>query len=571
MQTRERARAKDGGEGENPAAVAAAVPGKRALTDGLEAGPGATRAVLQRAIGGGTVPLPYASSIQRAFGKHDVSGVQAHVDGAAAAELGAKGFAAGDHVVLAPGADLFVVAHEVAHIVQQRAGISSADAAHEDHANEVAAAVVAGRSAEPLLDRYGAAGRASPSAAHAPVQLYRDALIAEKPYRVSANGRIAVNASTARSHEMYLDEELITTSSGLLEAAGSYVRLAKGEGTLLVGETTLAAAKPVVAPPEKIPQKGGLRSRINKLRGDTMKLPSDCNEAARVIMGVGDGQSDTNERAMTNGSDEPHGRNDLMFVKEGTKSGKNATDVENTGLTALRTKLTEYVATVETLEQSAARTYFLEAMVPIATNKQKGPALIPQLMQTLARDHADLYNAFIAFAGVDAKAMPKVGEALVTFRPEGDVPDTHTHAPKLFRAMVTAAKWLQEQEATRELGTSFLEQLGEDENAHTYLALVTLAPKLSSVLKSHGGGEHDGKVEDAKLWNKHWGGVVATDDTDYLTLENDALTKGEGETNTAWGFSLYGTVTAGQSFHEQMMGTGDFGDLGHTVRYRRQK
>jgi len=116
--------------------------------------------------------LPFAGSIQRAFGRHDISGIQAHTGPQAKASadaMGARAYATGDHVVLGDAADLHTVAHEAAHVIQQRggvqlkAGIGEVGDAHEQHADAVADRVVAGQSAEPLLDRY-AGGRAGGAA-----------------------------------------------------------------------------------------------------------------------------------------------------------------------------------------------------------------------------------------------------------------------------------------------------------------------------------------------------------------------------------------------------------------------
>src|SRR5262249_4304847 len=105
--------------------------------------------------------LPHAAAIQAAFGKHDISGIQAHTGADAAAsakEMGAEAYATGDHVVLGGGADLHTVAHEAAHVVQQRAGVhlkggvGAAGDRYEQHADAVADRVVQGTSAEGLLD-----------------------------------------------------------------------------------------------------------------------------------------------------------------------------------------------------------------------------------------------------------------------------------------------------------------------------------------------------------------------------------------------------------------------------------
>lgn len=105
-------------------------------------------------------------AIQRAFGRHDISSVQAHVGAQAAAAahaMGADAYAVGDHVVAGDATDLFTMAHEAAHVIQQRSGVqckgsvSEAHDRHERHADEVAARVAEGRSAESLLDAYAGA------------------------------------------------------------------------------------------------------------------------------------------------------------------------------------------------------------------------------------------------------------------------------------------------------------------------------------------------------------------------------------------------------------------------------
>ncbi len=113
--------------------------------------------------------MPHQEAIQQSFGRHDVSGVKAHVGGAAAEAsdaMGAQAYATGDHVAFRGAPDLHTAAHEAAHVVQQRGGVSlkggvgAVGDRYEQHADQVADAVVAGRSAEPILDKM--AGRGAP-------------------------------------------------------------------------------------------------------------------------------------------------------------------------------------------------------------------------------------------------------------------------------------------------------------------------------------------------------------------------------------------------------------------------
>jgi hypothetical protein len=93
-------------------------------------------------------PLPFSDTLQRAFGRHDISSIHAHTGPEAAASaqaMGAEAYATGDHVVLGQGADLHTVAHEAAHVVQQRGGVQlkggvgSVGDFYERHADAVAA------------------------------------------------------------------------------------------------------------------------------------------------------------------------------------------------------------------------------------------------------------------------------------------------------------------------------------------------------------------------------------------------------------------------------------------------
>jgi len=109
----------------------------------------------QRGVAGAGSALPHGDAIQRAFGRHDISGVQAHVGGEAATAsraIGAEAYATGDHVAFAAAPSLHTAAHEAGHVVQQRGGVQlkggvgEAGDAYEQHANAVADAVVQGKS-----------------------------------------------------------------------------------------------------------------------------------------------------------------------------------------------------------------------------------------------------------------------------------------------------------------------------------------------------------------------------------------------------------------------------------------
>ncbi|MCA9517796.1 MAG: DUF4157 domain-containing protein [Myxococcales bacterium] len=118
-------------------------------------------------IAGGGGAMPHGDTIQKAFGGHDISGISAHVGGRAAeanAAMGAEAYATGTNVAFKAQPDLHTAAHEAAHIVQQRSGVSLAGGVgqvgdrYEGHADRVADLVVQGKSAEGELDAMAGGG-----------------------------------------------------------------------------------------------------------------------------------------------------------------------------------------------------------------------------------------------------------------------------------------------------------------------------------------------------------------------------------------------------------------------------
>jgi len=126
-----------------------------------------TRATAAAGVGSAGSSLPYREQIQASFGGYDVSGIQAHVGGAAgdaATAIGAEAFATGHHVAFRSPPDLHTAAHEAAHVIQQaggvqlKGGVGQANDIHERHADQVADLVVQGKSAEALLAQYAPPG-----------------------------------------------------------------------------------------------------------------------------------------------------------------------------------------------------------------------------------------------------------------------------------------------------------------------------------------------------------------------------------------------------------------------------
>ncbi|MFV8751276.1 DUF4157 domain-containing protein [Nannocystaceae bacterium ST9] len=118
----------------------------------------------QSGVTGSGQRLPHFDAVQRAFGSYDVRHVQAHTGpraSSAARSIGASAYAIGSRVAFASShPTLHEVAHEAAHALQQQAGVQlhggvgQAGDRYEQHAEAVARATTAGRSAEPLLREF---------------------------------------------------------------------------------------------------------------------------------------------------------------------------------------------------------------------------------------------------------------------------------------------------------------------------------------------------------------------------------------------------------------------------------
>ena len=248
--------------------------------------------------------LPHLDKIQRSFGNHDLSGVSAHVGGHAAAAseaIGAQGFATGSHVAFAREPDLFLAAHEAAHVVQQRegvhlkGGVGEAGDQHEQNADAVAARVVAGESATDLLPGAGQELKRDPGGS---MQLYTEEEIRGQTWRVSESGETAL-AQDGTLQTLYATIDKIAQANvalGSAGRAGSFIELVDGKDTMKVKGQTLHLVVPQVNPKGTDPgnqiledaNEPGAEDSAGE-SGDTMALWADCGRSSRAVMGT-DGQ-----------------------------------------------------------------------------------------------------------------------------------------------------------------------------------------------------------------------------------------------------------------------------------------
>lgn len=494
---------RDAQEGAHPAGVHAAA---RAVTRG----PGG--------------PLPYFDKVQAAFGDHDLSGVVAHTGAMATAgtlAMGARGFATGRHVAFAGSPSLRVVAHEAAHVVQQRAGVHMDNGGvgrpgdrWERHADQVADAVVAGRSAAPLLS-----GLPTGPAGGEQVQLYRrvgtddrsafskwvDANVwaglssflgttskvdgdytmeegasfpsqvkgeagnwrtrvdkgakEHPPLLVSEDSNLAVE-DTDQPKAFYATEAIIAQSNQTLEAVGTPFRLYREQGSITVPTSDGGTKKLYMTLPE---------NQEDETRGLDMMSPHLCNEISAKIMNSGDGGKSA-------------------VVGDELPGGALAEDLNETAKVA-------HIGHAKAMGKDAYKSK--DTSHSVSDSMAQGNA---REAHGLSKADRARYDQVMRSFGLNEGASPDVGGAFVT----------------------ASMGWKD--------------------------------------LKS--GKDFSNPANAAGYWVYHWGGVVARSGNDVITLENYDRTREDGRTpdptDTRYFFKMYGSEKKGQSFHEQQAKTGAF-------------
>lgn len=164
--------------------------------------------------------LPHLDRIQASFGRHSIAHVQAHVGPEAARAsraMNALAYASGNHVVFGATPDLRTAAHEAAHIVQQQAGvqlsggIGRAGDPYERHADTVADAVVAGRSAGELLEPFAASAAPVQSRNRIPEAAHVGAHQGTVPKEAAAAARRGGAADTIQPMRLWKDLKKVGT------------------------------------------------------------------------------------------------------------------------------------------------------------------------------------------------------------------------------------------------------------------------------------------------------------------------------------------------------------------------
>ena len=281
-------------------------------------------------LGGAALPDPVRLKMETSFGE-DFSSVRVHQD-SSAASLGALAYARGTDVHFAPGqydpgsaAGQSLIGHELAHVVQQRAGrvtgvqtkagvAINSDPALEAEADEMGARAARGEpapmpggsggSAAPVLQGYFVldpeemkkvvnhdstfSGQEAGSDNDNPKSFLDDQSVTNlvqkdtvTALRVSDDGNLAIEDAdlvARQAKNFFIAAGLIDGTNEKLEEQGSQYRILADGGTLEVPDHTgnMHTLTRVIA-----------QSATNKEhKGDTLNTPVNCNEMAEDVTGA---------------------------------------------------------------------------------------------------------------------------------------------------------------------------------------------------------------------------------------------------------------------------------------------
>ena len=169
---------------------------------------------------------------------------------------------------------------------------------YEQHADSVADAVVAGRSAESILDKMAGSSTSAAAATQkksSPIQYYRGG--GSKPtdkgvrgWRIGEHEEVAVSQETGEGgYQLYAAASKIASGNAALTAAQSGIMLMAGTNTVTVGGKELVEISPTLNPAVTTPEDtklkdvnaGTMEADDGSKTSDKLGLWADCGRASR--------------------------------------------------------------------------------------------------------------------------------------------------------------------------------------------------------------------------------------------------------------------------------------------------
>ncbi len=616
--SRDRGRDREGDELEaqqQPGTSGRLSPGKRTLTQSLIGSPTLTAPGQPRWPSAGDLPAAVQTKMEASFGT-DFSSVRVVPSSAEASGLGAAAFARGNEIHFAPGqydpestGGQQLIGHELAHVVQQRAGRASPAAmlakglaVVEDIGLELEADAAGARAAagEP------AGITASGDAVAAPVLqgyfvIKREDFVAQKvtadgdatfdaqqkpdrresylkddgstnivistldqipALRVSADGKLAIeDASGSRQMKtFFIDAGLIEGCNTTLAKAGSAYELVADGGSIKVPDAKGAL--------HTLVQVVG-KNRGKETQGNSMTSLVNCDEMAGSVAGW---KQDADKRLMLKG--EKVGDTPKWGNEEGHRAAKYATEYA---------RRKDHYFSKHSGSAKASQYAVPEKGDPIMTKFYVMTVTCDDVEALKVALKPIISLSMVAFKDKSAtlSGNQDVHDKMVTEKDRGGTPITGFKVDQVIEQAQDSGKAglldklnTQRDTIAQDYSTMIHGEHG-DEVARKLGINEYAAPEVgdSFVTFSTGAKRADGVIDfssenhdkiDAN-WGQHWGGVVAMSGGDWITLENydrkpedkgnqDAASKNASETRAF--FQMYGA--GAQSWHAVMNATGDF-------------
>lgn len=532
---------------------------------------------------------------------HDLSDVNVHYNSDKPSQVGALAYAQGNDIHLGAGQEKHL-AHEAAHIVQQREGRVQANtnvngmAVNNDNSLEAQAdamgaeAEKATQVAAPVQKKAANGGAIQRKRTPATVkQLYKQYTNAGEtdpktgvhwlsngtPLRVAEDGTAAMaQARASGGQELYVEPGRLPAINADLKKVSAPLEFAELGGKTVEG----AAPGNLAAPKKKLSQVKPVEP-ADKTK--VKEIPDDCGNAARTVTGTfaegktlkGKYNDATGSAQNTQSGDPEMMKYEILvnhFGKQIPDSAKVLTDISAkiSAKNSLYEQLKPYFKRIEPVSKQldAVRKAFADTLqkakdkvaayqaekLKIAADDpkkaEKEKAIDDNIKQVIAtfetyRTQAAADEARLVKAWQDILAE-KIGAKTVQV-----VMDEYFATVKEYEALkaIIMKPYNDQPVADKE---KFDQKVGINRFANPNVG--------ESYTISSGGKDHAGQ----STWNFHWGGVVfkSTTGSDNITLENYA-----GNANSEWRLQMYGVPSLGndrkgQTFHEAHEATKQHGD-----------
>lgn len=474
--------------------------------------------------------LPHLDKLQNLFGGHDLGSVQAYTGPTAAAAsraIGAKAYTVGDKIAFdSPNPSPHIVAHEAAHVVQQRggvrlkSGVGEVGDSYEQQADAVGQAASRGESVAHMLGGGGGSRGDAGAASSAPsVQRYTEPA---KNQFVSENGKLSV-FGRGGNNTFYATTEKIEESNQLLKAAGSFFRLTSQQES----------------------HQQGQGNGSNEWAADVRNVQVNDNTLYRVL-----------PRWETKAKDEVgiHGHADLSNVP---LDKKNTEITESNKGSKFKDRQNPF------LWYDCGRSSSAVMGSPVVARQGLYKNMNGQPKNTMTTASPSQMSSEIYTEMLPEFLKTKPDDITEPYEPNRS--KNKNNQITYFKKLKTSA---QRKEAYFAMSQGLRDEFDEFVGINRSVVPDVGQGYTVATETTVQGFRHTGVNGNPNAtFAYHWAGVVAKDGTDTVTLENASDGREFASSNSAWSFEMYGT-RKDQTFHERMLANTQHGNKATTMLVR---